>query len=67
MATTEQPLDPHWIFGLAESDPERLLPISDDEFRSAMADAELDADELARQFAISVDALFARLGDLNVR
>lgn len=58
-------LDQHWIFDLAERDPERLLSMSDDEFRLAMADAGLDVDELGQQFALSVDALFARLGDLD--
>ncbi|MEM8972596.1 MAG: hypothetical protein AAGD43_11095, partial [Pseudomonadota bacterium] len=58
-------LDQHWIFDLAERDPERLLSMSDDEFKLAMADAGLDVDELSQQFALSVDALFARLGDLE--
>ncbi|MEM9476253.1 MAG: hypothetical protein AAGA71_13235 [Pseudomonadota bacterium] len=58
-------LDQHWIFDLAERDPERLLSMSDDEFRLAMADAGLDVDELIQQFALSVDALFASLGDLD--
>ena len=58
-------LDQHWIFDQAERDPQRLLSMSDDEFRLAMADAGLDVDELGQQFALSVDALFARLGALD--
>ena len=56
-------MDQHWIFELAERDPEGLLSMSDDEFRAAMADAGFDVDELGQQFALAMDAFFARLSD----
>ena len=58
-------MDQHWIFDLAELDPGRLLSMSDDEFRLAMAEAGLNVDELSEQFELAVDKLFARLGDLG--
>lgn len=45
-------LDQHWNFDLAERDPERLLSMSNHEFRLDMADAGLDVDELSQQFAL---------------
>lgn len=60
-----QCLDRLWIFDLAERDPERLLSMSDDEFRLAMTEAGLDVDELNEQFELAVAELFARLGDFG--
>ncbi len=48
----------HWIFEIAEQDPERLLAMSEEEFRSALADAGFDPDDLVDQFHESVAALF---------
>lgn len=45
---------------MAEDDPERLLAMSDEEFRSALADAGFDADELVKQFHLSIAELLSR-------
>lgn len=60
-------LDQHWIFDLAEQEPERLLSMSEEEFRSAMADAGFDVEELTAQFHLSVGELFSRLKDAEDR
>ena len=52
-------MDQHWILELAEPDPDKLLSMSDEEFRSAMSDAGLDVDELAEQFYLSVRELIS--------
>ena len=54
-------MDQHWIFDLAEHDPERLLSMSEEEFSSAMADAGLDIEELTVQFHLSLRELFSKL------
>lgn len=46
-----------WIFDLAEREPERLLEMTDEEFRTAMAEAGFDADALIQRFHISIAAL----------
>ena len=56
-----QALDQHWIFDLAEREPERLLSMSEEEFRLAMADAGFDVEELIVQFHLSVGEIFSRL------
>ena len=48
----------HWIFEVAEQDPERLLAMSEEEFRSALADAGFDLDDLVDQFHASVAEFF---------
>ncbi len=50
-----------WIFEVAEQDPEGLLAMSEEEFRSALADAGFDADDLVEQFHSSVAELFLRI------
>ena len=50
----------HWLFEMADNDPERLLAMSEDEFRDALADAGFDADELEEQFHVSITALLSR-------
>ena len=60
-----QVLDQHWIFDLAEQDPERLLSLSKDEFRSTMADSGFDVEELAEQFHCSIEKLISKVRDTD--
>jgi hypothetical protein len=46
---------------LAEHDPDLLLSMSEEDFRSAMADAGFDMDELAEQFHSSLGPLISKL------
>ncbi len=53
-------MDQHWLFDLAEQDPERLLSMSKEEFRRALFDAGFDADELVELFHLSIDEMFSQ-------
>lgn len=48
-----------WILDLAEQDPERLLSMSEQDYRTAMAEAGFDVDELVEMFAVAVEGLIA--------
>lgn len=50
----------HWVFELAEKNPEKLLKMSDDEFRDALAEAGFDAEELEEEFQSAITELIAR-------
>lgn len=54
-------MDQHWIFDLAEQNPERLLSLSEEEFETAMADAGFDVVELFEDFQAAVAELVSNL------
>ncbi len=56
-------MDQHWIFDLAERDPEQLLAMSEEEFRDAISDAGYDADELVAQFNRTVTEILSGKSD----
>ena len=58
-------LQQHWIFEVAENEPERLLAMSEDEFREALSAAGFDTDELIVQFHRAIDNLFEEVTELR--
>lgn len=54
-------MDQHWLFDLAEQDPERLLSMSEEDFRRALFDAGFDADELVDLFHSTIDEMFSQI------
>ena len=54
-----------WIFELVERDPDRLVAMTDEEFRTTLAEAGFDADALIQQFHVSIVALIEDKEDMD--